>query len=568
MKKLSTWLSDTNDKPIAILAGQVISKRQFCTKVAAWQTRLPLVPKQKWAVYHNDAIEFLAILFALWHSKCMACIPSDNCEATVTRLSANVAGFIGEFSLVGDQASVWQLADGFDENSLAQPLWNTLEKSFPALEVYTSGSTGEPKPIIRTLEQIDHELASLELLWPLSASAMVLSTVTHQHLFGLTFRLFWPLVKGQIFQAKHCPFTEDIYHLATQCERFILISTPAHLKRLNDQLDWLGLAGKCEATISSAAPLKYEDSLYAAQLLNAPIFEIYGSSETGALAWRNQSKKDQDYWTLLPNVKLEATSTSGRFLAIGAHIAPEYQALSDNIEQIAEDRFYLRGRTDRIVKVEGKRLSLAKLEKCLEESEWVHTAKALVVVRKREEVAVVIELSNLGLSLLKQRSEKWLATQLKTQLKASFEPVLLPRRWRFVKALPYNQQGKLPMESLQTLFQPVQPKWPTELDRKHSNNHCEFTFHIPAELVYFEGHFDGNPILPGIAQTHWAQHYGRKVFAFSGKFVRLEAIKFQQIIFPDSEVTLKLEFLPKKNRLAFQYLSSKGVHSSGRICFE
>jgi 3-hydroxymyristoyl/3-hydroxydecanoyl-(acyl carrier protein) dehydratase len=147
--------------------------------------------------------------------------------------------------------------------------------------------------------------------------------------------------------------------------------------------------------------------------------------------------------------------------------------------------------------------------------------------------------------------------------------VLIPRRWRFVSTLPYNQQGKLPMESLQALFDNQEMKWPQVLDRTHtSENTYRLNFYIPKELIYFDGHFENNPILPGIAQTHWAQHYGKEVFAFKGRFSRLEAVKFQSVIFPDSKVTLTLEYHPIKGKLVFQYISEKGVHSSGRICFE
>lgn len=565
MKKLtplSRWLLDVaGDQPIAIMNETIITKAQISEKVAMWQTILPLSSGQKWAVYHSDAIEFFTLILALWQSGCTACVPGDNCAATVERLKTSVTGFLGEFEQVSPQYK-------HIEQVTNQPLsWVEIERSFPAIEVYTSGSTGEPKPIKKSMAQIDDELCCIEELWSFSERSIVLSTVTHQHLFGLTFRLFWSLAKGRLLLTKHSAFSEDIYHLASQHDQFILISTPAHLKRLNHQLDWSNLQGKCEATISSAAPLQYEDSLYAAKLLHAPILEIYGSSETGAVAWRQQTTRESDYWMLLPHVTLDETDKS--FMVKGPHIATEFQTLSDNLECLSANCFRLRGRTDRIVKVEGKRLSLSKMEKCLEQSDWLTTARALVITKKREEVAIVAELNDKGRASVQQHSQKWLAAQLKESLKTSFELVLLPRRWRFVNTLPYNQQGKLPMESLQALFEATEVKWPQELVRTHiSDNTWRFSFYVPKELIYFDGHFETNPILPGIAQTHWAQHYGREVFAFKGRFNRLEAVKFQSVIFPDSEVTLELEYDPFKGKLTFQYISKKGVHSSGRICFE
>jgi len=559
---LSRWLLDVTDEhPIAMMDNVIVTKAQVSNKVAMWQAILPLSSGQKWAVYHSDAIEFFTLLLALWQSNCTACIPGDNCTSTVERLENSVAGFLGEFE------NAYSSEQNNSQLTRKAFSWIEIERGFPAIEVYTSGSTGEPKPITKTMAQIDDELCCIEALWPLSDTSIVLSTVTHQHLFGLTFRLFWSLAKGRLLLSKHSSFSEEIYHLASQCNQFILISTPAHLKRLNHQLEWSILQGKCEAAISSAAPLQYEESMYAAKLLYTPIFEIYGSSETGAVAWRNQSKIEADYWTLLPHITLNETEKG--YIVNGPHVSSEHQTLSDNIEQLTPDCFRLHGRTDRIVKVEGKRLSLSKMEKCLEQSDWVTIARALVVTKKREEVAIVAELSDRGRALVQQHSQKWLIARLKQSLKASFELVLIPRRWRFVSTLPYNQQGKLPMESLQALFDNKEVKWPQVLDRTHtSENTYRLNFYIPKELIYFDGHFENNPILPGIAQTHWAQHYGKEVFAFKGRFSRLEAVKFQSVIFPGSKVTLTLEYHPIKGKLAFQYISEKGVHSSGRICFE
>ena len=555
---LSDWLQDHSEDAIAIQDGVLIYKNQFRLKVLKWKSSLLFSSGQKWAVYHNDAVEFLAIIYALWQSRCTACIPGDNFDTTVERLESSVSGFLGEFE------NTEQLST--DSDSYLNEIMEPIDKGFPAIEVYTSGSTGEPKSIVKTIGQMDSELESIESLWPFSTSSTLLATVTHQHLFGLTFRLFWPLSKGQLFQSKLCSLTEEIYQQASLCEKYILISTPAHLSRLNNQLDWNDLKGKCEAAISSAAPLKYEDSRYASELLNASVLEIYGSSETGAIAWRNQVKKSADLWTLLPGVTL--SQEQEKFTVKGGHISAEYEVLSDRLERISERDFRLHGRTDRIAKVEGKRISLTKVENTILETGWVSDVKALVLSRKREEVAIVAVLNSQAISLVEQYSVKWLTHKLKDQLRQEFELVLLPRRWRFVSALPYNQQGKLPMSSMQNLFEKKEVKWPTEVEFNQEGQKCSFKFHIPQELIYFDGHFEANPILPGIVQTHWAQHYGRQVFGFNGDFLALEAVKFQQVIFPNSSVELVLEFRLDTLKLLFQYVSDKGIHSSGRICFE
>jgi len=91
---------------------------------------------------------------------------------------------------------------------------------------------------------------------------------------------------------------------------------------------------------------------------------------------------------------------------------------------------------------------------------------------------------------------------------------------------------------------------------------------IPKNLLYFDGHFADNPVLPGVVQVNWASVMGRRAFSISGTFKQLEVIKFQQLFFPLDEITITLKYDEIKRKLSFSYGSERGVHASGRICFE
>ena len=90
---------------------------------------------------------------------------------------------------------------------------------------------------------------------------------------------------------------------------------------------------------------------------------------------------------------------------------------------------------------------------------------------------------------------------------------------------------------------------------------------IQKELIYFDGHFEGNPVLPGVVQVHWAEAFGRRLLKLSGQFKCLEVIKFQKIIVPGHNINIILKYDDAKDKLSFKYESERGVHSSGRICF-
>lgn len=91
---------------------------------------------------------------------------------------------------------------------------------------------------------------------------------------------------------------------------------------------------------------------------------------------------------------------------------------------------------------------------------------------------------------------------------------------------------------------------------------------IPEDLLYFEGHFTDNSVLPGVVQVNWASIMGRREFSIDGIFKRLEVVKFQQLIFPLDVVTITLKYDKIKRKLSFSYESKRGIHASGRICFE
>ncbi len=201
------------------------------------------------------------------------------------------------------------------------------------------------------------------------------------------------------------------------------------------------------------------------------------------------------------------------------------------------------------------------------ESTLLENVRALTLERKRIETAVVIQLSEEGELQLSQIGRKSLIKLLKELLREYFEAVVLPRRWRFVEQMPYNSQGKLPMDVLQAMFVKESVEWPKIAYEHVVNGKAEIQCVIQKELIYFDGHFDDNPVLPGIVQVHWAEAFGRRLFAFSGQFKSLKIVKFQRVIVPGYIVTISLKYDDANKKLLFQYESEKGVHSSGQICF-
>ncbi len=558
---LSNWLIQQPKQLVATQAGEAKTTEDLLKRVSCWVKLLSGKQGKRWALYHADAFEFLAILLALWQLEKHACVPGDNCEGTVAQLHDHVDGFIGDFP------------DGLEvddcEVEIEAVNWHKLNPNSVAIEIYTSGSTGDPKAIIKTISQLELELETLEKQWP-TEDGVVLTTVSHQHLYGMTFRLLWPFSSGIPFTRYLCEYSEDIFHHAHYYPKFSVISSPSHLSRINTTVNWAELNGRCQHVISSAAPLEKQDSLFISALFNAPVREIYGSSETGVIAWRTQQKTvDKAMWHALPYVGL--TSSLDDRLAVTSPFLGQQEALvlSDRAVFGKSGEFELKGRVDTIVKVEGKRVSLTAMEKLLMNNSWAKEVKVLTLSRNRMETAVAMRLTTEGDAQLMLLGRRAFIKQFKSDLSHHFESTVLPRRWRFIDQMPYNAQGKLPLKAIQLLFD-LHPviKWPKIRRLDVDGAQVEIQCNIPAELLYFEGHFDDRAILPGVTQVYWAEKLAWQLLPMSGRFNRLEVIKFLQIIEPNDEIVINLEYNVIKKKLIFKYQSEKGLHSSGRICFE
>lgn len=90
---------------------------------------------------------------------------------------------------------------------------------------------------------------------------------------------------------------------------------------------------------------------------------------------------------------------------------------------------------------------------------------------------------------------------------------------------------------------------------------------VPAELDYFDGHFPGAPVVPGVVQLKWAIDAARRCFGVAGAVARMEALKFQHVMSPGIEAALTLRYAAESDKLHFSFDSDGRRHSSGRIGF-
>lgn len=547
------------DRPQFLHAGAAVPWRTLCADVAALQREIAVADARDWALFHDEAYPFTVALLAILAAGRSAWLPANATAGTEEKLARHCDGWLGPAWSAGRAIPV---ATGAEAAAL------------PALGgrvvVFTSGSTGEPQPIPKTLGQLDREVASLEALWgPTLGDARILATVSHQHIYGLLFRVLWPLCAGRPSRSERFVEVADLLAAVTDTEAAAWISSPAHLRRLRADLAWDRAADRLRAVFSSGGPLPAETAREVAELAGLWPTEVYGSSESGGIAWRTQAGGNS-WWQPLPGVTVRA-GDDGALQLRSPHLPDAgWMTMSDAVEVAADGRFRLGERLDRIVKVEGKRLSLAELESALTSHPWIAEARALLLKRRRESVAVVAVPTGEGRERLDALGRHAFSRRLRESLLARFDPVTLPRLWRFLDALPTDAQGKVGDRRLAALFEHPPPRrLPDTIAVAGGDASCEIRLHVPAGLGCLEGHFPGAAVVPGVALVGWAEHYARQHLGATGEVRDLERMKFSRVLRPGRGLVLTLTQDDVRRAIGYRFRSAAGGpdYASGRLLF-
>jgi 3-hydroxymyristoyl/3-hydroxydecanoyl-(acyl carrier protein) dehydratase len=98
-------------------------------------------------------------------------------------------------------------------------------------------------------------------------------------------------------------------------------------------------------------------------------------------------------------------------------------------------------------------------------------------------------------------------------------------------------------------------------------NRVELQLRVPADLIYLQGHFPDEPVLPGVVQVDWAIELAGERFDLKPDFKAIEGLKFHRIIKPETVLTLLIEYDAEVGRLRFCYSSGGDIYSQGRVLF-
>lgn len=311
--------------------------------------------------------------------------------------------------------------------------------SHRAVVAFTSGSTGSPRPNPKTWGSLVAVARSTGARFGLKAShpLTIVATVPHQHMYGLEATIMLPIQHGMAFHVGRPLFPEDVrLALAEVPSPRVLVTTPLHIRACvtsGTQLPHV------EYILSATAPLPLSLAKQAEALFQTSLYEIYGFTEAGSLATRRTVAGEA--WHVLDGITLH--QESGR-CSLQAPYLREPVMFPDLVSLQGPHGFLLQSRSEDLVNIGGRRISLADLNHKLNEIEGVQDGVFLLPDDTGTSVTRLM-----AFAVAPGKTTEHILSALRDVI----DPVFLPRPLHLVPNLPRNETGKLTRDALLTLLQ-------------------------------------------------------------------------------------------------------------------
>ena len=313
------------------------------------------------------------------------------------------------------------------------------------IRLFTSGSSGTPKCIEKTVGLMDREAeVTTRLFGAVTEGAVVQSTVDPRHLYGLTFNIWFAFSAGRPIATTRRVYQEQ---LLTLPHPVALITTPTFMRMLETTL----AAPVLPFVLSAGGPLSDEAKATLTAWSPSTIYEIYGSTETGVVASRAHESNalanaQTPDWTLIDEAMLSETADG--WILTSPLLPTGVMMLDDQQKLPGERTFHLLGRRDRVVKIGEVRLSLTEIELVVERTLGL-VIRALPVVHGERTLIGAVVNEALSPKWTGQLPDRRAVTQA---LHGTLDPLARPRLWRSVPDWPMNAQGKVETQRLLELF--------------------------------------------------------------------------------------------------------------------
>lgn len=565
---------------------QFVTEKRWLRRCAAWYCAAKRQQASTVLLHLHDTIEASAALMGLWAAHVHVLWPG----VAQAQWIDCAKRFASDVMLAGDFLDLAYPQDKIltvSDHCHKRVVWPSFTLQRPLLYLWTSGSTGKAKCVPKTLTQLFYEARALDTLFLqycpdlVQVKPIVWSSVTHQHMYGLTFRLLWPLLGNGLLTRTRQHYPESFVRNVQKAPRPpLFITTPTHIERFDDTRLYQQVS--CYFIVSSTAPLSTSGVLKCEKALGITPMEILGSTESGILAHRQRKVIDNTVSDALchptPMMRLSLSRQNapykigqeGVMMARSLQLNPPQTLLSDRIRVRDVDHrgeitaFDLLGRNDTIVKIEGNRVSCTALSqeiRSIQEAQHnLFDAVWVYLPRGEKRLHAVCVLTEKGQEIFLQEGKNALRQRIQKTLTDKVPAVAIPRFLRFVSFTPMNPQGKTPQRLLHRLFDARRPEWLlTKRRETPQTQRYQWTMTLQPHLRWFAGHFPEVAILPGVATLELVRIAYGEVLGHEVPIAGFRHLKFKKIVRPGMKLILDMEVQGKKATFTWSICPTDGA---------
>ncbi len=330
----------------------------------------------------------------------------------------------------------------------------------PALLIFTSGTTGEPKGVPLSETNLEANLDGLARAWRLSSEDRLLHALPLHHLHGLVLALYGSLRLG-LSVAVMERFDASLVLRTIERERItVFMGVPTMYHRMADAAVETSV-DSMRVFISGSAPLATRDfERFHARFGFEPV-ERYGLSETMIVASNpiDAERRPGSVGRALPETEIRFAN-DGEIEVRGPAVMQGYWRAEDISAESFHDGFFktgdlgrldeagylvINGRKKELIIVGGSNVLPGEVEAALISVEGVaELAAAGITDPDRGEVVGIFVVPR------KESDPQALETALRRQAESSLAAYKRPRVYRFLAELPRNAMGKVDRRALST----------------------------------------------------------------------------------------------------------------------
>ena len=528
---------------LGVSEGREISARAFVAAARALAERLP--EAECAMLLCGDRLAFAVGFAALLIRRTAALLPPSHAPQALARIASARKPVFALVDRAGITPGVREIVVNVHAPAVDRADVPQIDGAQVAAIAYTSGTTGEPQPHVKRWDSLVAGATALRERTGFRAGEAMVGAVPPQHMWGLEATVMLPLQAGGILHGSTPLLPEDIAAaLADMREPRWLTATPLHMRScVRSRVRLPSLV----AVLTATTPLDRTLAIQFQDRFSATAIEIYGSTETGTIATRRPA--GERAFTPLSGV---VVALHAQGLAVhGGHIRDEI-VLADRAVIEADGRFALSGRDTDLVKVGGKRASLAMLEHELRAIPGVidgafalmdQAGAAPIRAAGPSEGANSASSGDVGVVRLAALvvAPGMTPAAVVAALRERVDAVFLPRPLHIVDSLPRGPLGKLPLAEVRARIAALcgsKPRTPAR------------DFVVPAWHPALAGHFPGRPIVPAAWLMVLVADACKAAFGDAALVTRIASARFRAPLLPDTPLHVELGGEPP-DRVAF-----------------